>query len=118
MSRSPAVTRWRSSKEKADARSVAQRARLYCRSMIPRVEPEGMLFRKPVSTPDQVRGRLFRDHAHALQPMVALRVAEIGGAGHALEFLFDLAVAGILFLLAAHFAQRARQRLLVLLDHH
>src|SRR5215470_5819386 len=33
--------------------------------MIPRVEPEGMLFRKPVSTPDQVRGRLFRDHALA-----------------------------------------------------
>jgi hypothetical protein len=31
--------------------------------MIPRVEPEGMLFREPVSTPDQVRGRLFRDHA-------------------------------------------------------
>src|SRR5262245_8315769 len=31
--------------------------------MIPRVEPEGMLFRKPVSTPDRVRGRLFRDHA-------------------------------------------------------
>src|SRR5262245_17865762 len=31
--------------------------------MIPRVEPEGMLFRKPVSTPDQVRDRLFRDHA-------------------------------------------------------
>src|SRR5262249_44045137 len=27
----------------------------YCWSMIPRVEPEGMLFRKPVST--------FRDHA-------------------------------------------------------
>jgi hypothetical protein len=25
----------------------------------PRVEPEGMLFRKPDSTPDQVRGRLF-----------------------------------------------------------
>src|SRR5262249_4627207 len=24
-----------------------------------------MLFRKPVSTPDQVRGRLFRDHARA-----------------------------------------------------
>src|SRR5262249_22261365 len=38
-------------------------ALLYCWSMIPRVEPEGMLFRKPVSTPDQVRGRLFRDHA-------------------------------------------------------
>ena len=25
----------------------------------PSVEPEGMLFRKPVSTPDQVGGRLF-----------------------------------------------------------
>src|SRR5262245_58488309 len=33
--------------------------------MIPRVEPEGMLIRKPASTPDQVRGRLFRDHARA-----------------------------------------------------
>jgi hypothetical protein len=33
--------------------------------MIPRVEPEGMLSRKPVSTPDQVRGRLFRGHALA-----------------------------------------------------
>src|SRR5262245_66659452 len=31
--------------------------------MIPRVEPEDMLFRKPVSTPDQVRGSLFRDRA-------------------------------------------------------
>src|SRR5690348_2704931 len=31
--------------------------------LIPRVKPEGMLFRKPVCTPDQVRGRLFRDHA-------------------------------------------------------
>src|SRR5262249_38296276 len=30
-------------------------ALLHCWSMIPRVEPEGMLFRKPVST--------FRDHA-------------------------------------------------------
>ena len=27
--------------------------------MIPRVGPEGMLFGKPASTPDQVRGRLF-----------------------------------------------------------
>jgi hypothetical protein len=27
--------------------------------MIPRVEPEGMLFRKPVPTPDHVEGRLF-----------------------------------------------------------
>ena len=31
--------------------------------MIPRVGPEGMLFGKPASTPDQVRGRLFPDHA-------------------------------------------------------
>jgi hypothetical protein len=37
--------------------------------MIPRVEPEGMLFRKPVSIPDQVRDRLFRDHA--LEMMLA-----------------------------------------------
>jgi hypothetical protein len=28
--------------------------------MIPRVKPEGMLFGKPVSTPQQVRGTLFR----------------------------------------------------------
>jgi len=28
--------------------------------MIPRVKPEGMLFGKPVSTPDHVRGKLFR----------------------------------------------------------
>ncbi len=28
--------------------------------MIPRVEPEGMLFRKPVPTPDHLRGMLFR----------------------------------------------------------
>src|SRR5262249_24206578 len=41
----------------------------YCRSMIPRVEPEGMLFRKPVSTPDQVRGRLFRDHARVAEKL-------------------------------------------------
>jgi hypothetical protein len=34
-----------------------------------------------------------------------------------LQLLLDLAVAGSLFLLAAHLAQRARQRLLVLLDH-
>jgi len=27
--------------------------------MIPRVEPEGIVFRKPASTPDQVQGRLF-----------------------------------------------------------
>src|SRR6478672_8634143 len=32
-------------------------------SMIPRVGPEGMLFGKPASTPDQVRGRLFPDDA-------------------------------------------------------
>src|SRR5262245_55503214 len=31
--------------------------------MIPRIKPEGMLSRKPVPTPDQFRGRLFRDHA-------------------------------------------------------
>jgi hypothetical protein len=28
-------------------------------SMMPRVAPEGMVFRKPVSTPVQSRGRLF-----------------------------------------------------------
>src|SRR5262249_18105687 len=49
--------------------------------------------------------------------MIALRVAEVGGARHALQLLFDLAVAGILFLLGSHFAQRTRHRLLVLLDH-
>src|SRR5262245_21213515 len=37
-------------------------------SMIPRVKPEGMLFRKPASTPDQVRGRLFPDHALQAPP--------------------------------------------------
>ena len=29
-------------------------------SMIPRIKSEGMLFGKPVPTPDQVEGRLFR----------------------------------------------------------
>src|SRR3954451_6535599 len=53
--------------ERDDFSSSRHLALLYCWSMIPRVEPEGMLFRKPVPTPDQVRdqvrGRLFRDHA-------------------------------------------------------
>src|SRR5262249_39945224 len=49
--------------------------------------------------------------------MIALRVAEIGGAQHALQLLFNLAVAGILLFLGSHLAQRARQRLLVLRDH-
>jgi hypothetical protein len=31
----------------------------YAWSMIPRVEPEGRLVRRPVATPDQVRDRLF-----------------------------------------------------------
>src|SRR5262249_55988060 len=31
----------------------------YAGSMIPGVEPEGRLLRKPVSTPDHVRGMLF-----------------------------------------------------------
>src|SRR5262245_49146966 len=31
--------------------------------MMPWGEREGMLFRKPVATPDRVRGRLVRDHA-------------------------------------------------------
>src|SRR5262245_10550072 len=35
------------------------RSRFIGGAQSPRVEPEGMLFRKPVSTPDQVRGRLF-----------------------------------------------------------
>ena len=46
----------------SDSASLNQTRRLFfCLGMIPRVEPEGMLVRKPVSTPDQVRGRLFRD---------------------------------------------------------
>src|SRR5262249_48873618 len=49
--------------ERDDFSSNRHLALFHCWSMIPRVEPEGMLFRKPVSTPDQVRGRLFRDHA-------------------------------------------------------
>src|SRR5262249_11902981 len=43
--------------ERDDFSSNRRLALLYCWSMIPRVEPEGMLFRKPVST--------FRDHALA-----------------------------------------------------
>src|SRR5215510_12240875 len=35
----------------------------YAWRMIPRVKPEGRLFRKPVPSPDHVRARLFRDHA-------------------------------------------------------
>src|SRR4051812_19730727 len=50
----------------------------YCWSMIPRVEPEGMLFRKPVSTPDQVRGRLFRDHAQKVQQQQGCEGAQGG----------------------------------------
>src|SRR5215831_9670801 len=49
--------------ERDDFSSNRHPALTYAWSMIPRVEPEGMLFRKPVPTPDQVRGRLFRDHA-------------------------------------------------------
>src|SRR4029453_13543977 len=48
--------------------------------MIPRVEPEGMLFRKPVSTPDQVRGRLFRNLA--LSPTLHQRTICAPGAGY------------------------------------
>src|SRR5579872_2407021 len=36
--------------------------------MIPRVEPEGMLFRKPLHTSHQVRCRLFPDHALSDRP--------------------------------------------------
>src|SRR5262249_9737282 len=56
--------------ERDDLSSDRHLALIYCWSMIPRVEPEGMLPRKPAPTPDQVRGRLFRDHAlgSALQP--------------------------------------------------
>src|SRR5262249_31370121 len=43
--------------ERDDFSSNCHLALIYCWSMIPRVEPEGMLFRKPVST--------FRDHALA-----------------------------------------------------
>src|SRR5262245_8396234 len=43
-------------------------ARSHVWSMIPRVKPEGRLFRKPVSSPDQVRARLFRDHAPGAKP--------------------------------------------------
>src|SRR5262249_26669989 len=50
----------------------------YCLSMIPRGGPEGMLFRKPVSTPDQVRGRLFRD-ASLGDDMKALLCPRVGG---------------------------------------
>src|SRR5262245_26314711 len=61
--------------------------------MTPRVEPEGMLFRKPASTPDQVRGRPFRDHAlvevppangPSIMPPAASRVESYrqGGARH------------------------------------
>jgi hypothetical protein len=40
-------------------------------SMIPRLKPEGMLFGKSVPTRDQVRGRLFPDHALASEQDVA-----------------------------------------------
>ena len=51
--------------ERDDFSSNRHLALSYALSMIPPVKPEGMLFRKPVSTPDHVRGRLFRDHALA-----------------------------------------------------
>src|SRR5262245_41601707 len=54
--------------------------------MIPRVEPEGMLVRKPVSTPDQVRRRLFRD---LLSPMNRLDL-EDALCIEAEEIRFDL----------------------------
>src|SRR5580704_15188324 len=55
------------------------------------------LFRKPVSTPDQVRGRLFRDHAllpqfhRATVVEAVLVVLDDGGDGleHVLVALFD-----------------------------
>src|SRR5262245_6494224 len=52
----------------------------YWWSMIPRVKPEGRLFRKPVSSPDQVRARLFRDHALAVR-LVLLQVPSAGLRG-------------------------------------
>src|SRR5262245_36558820 len=52
----------------------------YAWSMIPPVAPEGMLFRKPVSSPDQVRARLFRDHARAHSPEHRVGSAEAGGS--------------------------------------
>jgi hypothetical protein len=54
-------------------------------SMIPRVKPEGMPFRKPVLTPDQVRGRLFRDHALAqrdLSDLILVFLLGIGAEDH------------------------------------
>src|SRR5262245_34124281 len=36
--------------------------------MIPRVEPEGMLFRKPVPTPDRAGGRLFGIMLYRTEP--------------------------------------------------
>src|SRR5215510_10903935 len=45
------------------SRGLDLRDLIYAWSMIPRVKPEGRLFRKPVPSPDHVRARLFRDHA-------------------------------------------------------
>ena len=49
--------------ERDDFSSIRHPALAYWCSIIPRVEPEGMLFPKSGPSPDQVRGRLFRDHA-------------------------------------------------------
>src|SRR5262245_26082534 len=86
----PSHVRIAASLEQDDVSSNRHLALPYCWSMIPRVELEGMLFRKPVSTPDQVRVRLFRDHAlfdqaafhHRVDALVAvdeLRYAQVAG---------------------------------------
>src|SRR5262249_34416253 len=77
-------------------------ALIYCWSMIPRVEPEGMLFRKPASTPDQVRGRLFRDHA--LAPVRADRPPRLSRCtGDIAIYGCDIARGGLGFHLAKFF---------------
>jgi hypothetical protein len=55
--------------------------------MIPRVKPEGMLFGKPVSTPQQVRGMLYPDHALGVEKSALLRA----GANCYLPLLLEFA---------------------------
>jgi hypothetical protein len=58
--------------------------------MIPRVKPEGMLFRKPVPT--------FRDHALAVpreSSPIGLRAPEIAARELATPFTFDLRIVGL-----------------------
>ena len=81
--------------------------------MIPRVEAEGMLFGKPVSTPDQVRRRLFPDHALSLrrarhQKRHAHRVIIVGFARHRFEFGAELReLGGIVLERCNYLAERA-----------